>query len=81
MIHKDHARQMQLVRPQGPGGSGSGFGEEEVQLPDPSAETSLALLLVHEPEQMTSPPAAVQGSQEQGGNKPRGALTESPQVF
>lgn len=51
---------MQPVRPLGPGESGSVLGDIEVQLPGPSAETSLALLATSEPQQMmTSPPAAV----------------------
>lgn len=61
MSHKDHTDQMRPVRPLSPGESGSGFGDIEVQLPGPSAETSLALLVMLEPEQMMTSPAAVLG--------------------
>lgn len=58
MSHKDQASQMQPVRPLGPGESGSVFGDIEVQLPGPSAEASLVLLVIPEPEQMMTSPAA-----------------------
>lgn len=46
------------MRPLGPRESGSGFGDVQVQLPASSAETSLALLVMPETEQMMTSPAA-----------------------
>lgn len=62
--------QTQPARPRSPGDPGSVFRGREVQLPDPSAEPSLALVVLAGPELLMAPPAAavaLQGWQEPGG--------------